>query len=424
VTTAIELQGVGKRFTKYVDTPMLVTAALRFRPRTRRERLWAIRGVDLSVSDGESVGVIGRNGSGKTTLMSLIAGVTAPTEGSVRVWGRVAPLISVGVGFHRELTGRENIYVNGSILGLSRKEIDKLLPHIIEFAGVADFIDTPVKFYSSGMYVRLGFSVAVHSDPDVLVVDEVLAVGDLGYQVKCYERISEIRKRGTSIVMVSHNMAAVRRMCDRVMLVHDGAPRFCGPAEEAISVYHEFLSSSTELHVDDMSGLRFEPGVASIEAIELTGPDGAVTGHFGAGEPISVRIRARAFEDLDDVIVRITVIAPDGTTVYCDSTAGQPLGSVASGEELDVAASFRAQLPSGTYGVVAQLERPDLRTTLAQSPQRSFFVMGRYSVVGLADLEARFDRCDSPLQPAVSDGGPSRTTHGDLDRDLEPRDLV
>src|SRR5579875_711372 len=213
---AVELRGVGKRYTKYVDTPMLVTSALRLRAGHRRDRLWALRGVDLDVEDGESFGVIGRNGSGKSTLMMLVGGITAPTEGSLRVWGRVAPLISVGVGFHRELTGRENIYVNGTVLGLTRRQIDRRLDAIVDFAEVEQFIDTPVKFYSSGMFVRLGFAVAVHADPDVLIVDEVLAVGDLAFQVKCYERMNEIRSRGTTVVMVSHHLGAVRRMCERV----------------------------------------------------------------------------------------------------------------------------------------------------------------------------------------------------------------
>ncbi|MGH9029685.1 MAG: ABC transporter ATP-binding protein, partial [Acidimicrobiales bacterium] len=296
----------------------------------------------------------------------------------------------------------ENIYVNGSILGLSRKQINDRLEEIVDFAGIEDFIDTPVKFYSSGMYVRLGFSVAVHADPDVLVIDEVLAVGDLGYQVKCYDRIAQIRERGATIVMVSHNMAAIRRMCERVMLVHDGVPRFCGAPESAISAYHDLLSSGVEVDIDDSSGLRFEPGVVTIEAVEVRGADGEVTGHLSAGEPVSVVVRARAHEDLDDFIVRMSILGPDGTTVYSDSTAGRPLGFVPGGAEVAVDISFRAQLPSGTYTAVAQIERPDLRTTLAQSQPRSFFVMGRYSVVGLADLEASFDRRQEDPEPVAA----------------------
>ena len=167
----IRLAGVGKRYLKYEDEPMLLTRALRLRHRTRRSQLWAVRDVSFELHPGDSVGVIGRNGSGKSTLLQMLAGVTSPTEGTITVGGRVAPLVSVGVGFHPELTGRENVYVNGTILGLSRAEIDARFDAMVEFSGIEAFIDTPVKFYSSGMYVRLGFAVAVEAIPDVLLVD-------------------------------------------------------------------------------------------------------------------------------------------------------------------------------------------------------------------------------------------------------------
>ncbi|HUC36539.1 MAG TPA: ABC transporter ATP-binding protein [Acidimicrobiales bacterium] len=390
MTTAIELRGVGKRFTKYVDTPMLVTAAARFRPRTRRDKLWAIRGVDLEVEDGESVGIIGRNGSGKSTLMTMIGGITAPTEGSVKVWGRVAPLISVGVGFHKELTGRENVYVNGSILGLTRKQIDSRLEAIIDFAEVEEFIDTPVKFYSSGMYVRLGFSVAVHSEPDVLLVDEVLAVGDIGFQVKCFERMQEVRARGTTIVMVSHNLGAIQRMCERVLFVNDGTPQLVASPDEAISAFHRLMSTSTETVVDAGSGKRMEPGVVRIDDIELIGKGGEPTGAVEASDPIVVRVHAHALQDMDDIVVKLLLFGPDGTVVYGDSTADQSLGSVRADSDITCDAAFRATLPTGTYSAMVHLERPDLRTTLFQSSLLSFFVNGRNTVAGQADLEARF----------------------------------
>ncbi len=394
--TAIELRGVGKRFTKYVDTPMLLTSALRFRPQTRRDKFWAVRGVDLTVADGESIGVIGRNGSGKSTLMSLIAGITAPTEGSVRVWGRVAPLIQVGVGFHRELTGRENIYVNGSILGLTKRQIDGRLEEIIDFAEVDDFIDTPVKFYSSGMFVRLGFSVAVHADPDVLIVDEVLAVGDLAFQVKCYERMNQIRDRGTTVVMVSHHLGLVRRMCERVLLVHNGSPQHLGLPEDTIAAFHEILSSESEIFVDD-SGLRHEPQVVEIESVELLGPDGIPTGHLNAGQPATVRVRARALQTVDDLVVASTLFAGDGTALYADSTAGHPFGAVEAGRDFSWTMAFRSQLPTGSYQISVRVDRPDLRTSLAHHPPVSFFVTGRNTVSGLADLEAAFVRADEDL---------------------------
>jgi len=391
---AVELRGVGKRYTKYVDTPMLVTSALRLRAGHRRDRLWALRGVDLDVEDGESFGVIGRNGSGKSTLMMLVGGITAPTEGSLRVWGRVAPLISVGVGFHRELTGRENIYVNGTVLGLTRRQIDRRLDAIVDFAEVEQFIDTPVKFYSSGMFVRLGFAVAVHADPDVLIVDEVLAVGDLAFQVKCYERMNEIRSRGTTVVMVSHHLGAVRRMCERVLLLHDGRPVHVGPPEESIARFHEVLAQSSEVRVDHDSGLRFDPTAVRIDAVELLAVDGSPTAHVEAGEPLTVRVRGCALRDVDDLVVALTVFAADGTALYADSTAGSHFGPVAGGCAFACTLGFRARLPTGSYQVAARVDAADLRTTLAHFPPKDFFVTGRHTVAGLADLEMQWTRSD------------------------------
>src|SRR5436309_9699332 len=188
---------------------MLLRSLLPF-ARPERSELWALRDVDLTLGQGDVLGVIGRNGAGKTTLLRLLAGVTRPTTGEVEIRGRVAPLISVGVGFHPEMSGRENVYVNGMLLGLTRREVDARLEEIVAFAELEDFIDTPVKFYSSGMFMRLGFSVAVHSDPNILVVDEVLAVGDMAFQAKCLERMRSLQQKGTSIVVVSHSMGTIR----------------------------------------------------------------------------------------------------------------------------------------------------------------------------------------------------------------------
>ncbi len=389
---AIEIRNAGKRYTKYDDTPMLITSALHFRPRTRRNKLWAVRDVDLDIEQGQSLGVIGRNGSGKTTLMSLMAGITAPSEGSVRVWGRVAPLIAVGVGFHRELTGRENIYVNGTMLGLTRAEIDRRLDEIIAFAEIEEFIDTPVKFYSSGMYVRLGFAVAVHSDPSVLLVDEVLAVGDLAFQMKCFEKMANILQAGTTIVVITHNMGGVVRFCQRVLLLHDGRPHFLGEPAQAISRFHELLSEETETQIDHASGSVFEPGFARIEQVELVRTDGRSVTHVTAGEPVAVRMTVQAIRDIEDPVVGLSVLAPDSSPLYVDSSGGEPLGSLAAGESAVFTMSFRAQLPSGTYTVLSWLGRSDLRTVLAQSRSVSFFVDGRSTVGGLADLEARMGR--------------------------------
>src|SRR5262245_59662134 len=190
------------------------------RPRT--EEFWAVRDISFDVSRGETLGIIGHNGAGKSTILKLLSSVTAPTLGEITIAGRLAALIEVGSGFHPELTGLENIYLSGSILGMRRSEITAKLDNIIDFAGVRDFIDTPVKRYSSGMYVRLGFSVAAHLEPDILLLDEVLAVGDASFQAKCLDRIRELQRAGTTIVFISHNLNAVKRLCNRLLLVEHG----------------------------------------------------------------------------------------------------------------------------------------------------------------------------------------------------------
>jgi len=178
------------------------------------ESIWALRDVSFRVGQGDVVGVIGRNGAGKSTLLKILARITEPTSGSAVIRGRVGSLLEVGTGFHQELTGRENIYLNGAILGMRRREIDSSFDEIVAFAGVEKFVDTPVKHYSSGMYLRLAFSVAAHLDPEILLVDEVLAVGDFPFQLKCFERMDQIRQAGTTILVVTHNLNAVRRLCD------------------------------------------------------------------------------------------------------------------------------------------------------------------------------------------------------------------
>jgi len=209
------------------------------RRRERREIFWALRGVNLKVAQGEMVGIIGPNGSGKSTLLRIIAGILHPTKGSVIVRGSVAPLIEIGVGFHPELTGQENIYLNASLYGLTRKEIDRIYDKVVEFSGLEDFIDVPVKNYSTGMYMRLGFAIAIQLDMDILLVDEVLAVGDEAFQRKCLAKMQELKERGKTILFVSHALDLVSRLCDRAYLLIDGRVAMEGVAEEVTGCYNK-----------------------------------------------------------------------------------------------------------------------------------------------------------------------------------------
>jgi len=381
--SAISLEGVGKRFTKYEDTPMLVSRVLQLRNRTRRSSLWALRGASFEVTRGECIGVIGRNGSGKSTLLQMLAGVTAPTEGRVTVRGRVAPLISVGVGFHPELTGRENVYVNATILGLTREEVDARFEEIVEFSEIGDFIDTPVKFYSSGMFVRLGFSVSVLAEPDVLLIDEVLAVGDLAFQMKCFGRMEELRAAGTTIVIVTHNLNAVRRLCERTLVVHQGEIRHDGGTLEALSTYHELIGELDETTSSAPVGGSLQ--TADILDVDLVGEDGQPTRHVDAGERVAVEATVRFRRPVLEPRVSLTISSEGGTHVYGEHwplPSGQPPNPAT---ELKVRIAFQPVLATGSYTVNLGLASGKEDAAPRPAPL-FFFVTGRPLVRGIADL--------------------------------------
>ncbi len=244
--TEIEFRHVSKRFQLAEGRTLREFVPLLFKGGAFSEPFYALRDVSFSIDRGETVGIIGRNGSGKSTALKLIAGVMAPTEGEVRVAGRVSPLIELGAGFHPDLTGRENIHMNASILGMSSREIREQFDSIVQFAELADFIDTPVKRYSSGMYVRLGFAVAVHAQPDVLLVDEVLSVGDAYFQEKCLAKMHEFQRQGTTIVVVSHSLDLVADFCERAIWLDHGKIAAEGPAADAVQRYREMVPHHTE----------------------------------------------------------------------------------------------------------------------------------------------------------------------------------
>lgn len=389
----IQVEKAGKRYVKYEDTPMLVTRVARLHTRTTRAALWAIRDVNFDVHAGEVLGIIGRNGSGKSTLLRMLAGVTSPTEGRVRVRGRVAPLIAVGVGFHRELTGRENVYVNGTILGLSRQEIDRRFDEIVEFSELADFIDTPVKFYSSGMYVRLGFAVSVLSDPDVLLVDEVLAVGDIAFQLKCLDRMAELRDRGTTIVLVSHNLNAVRTLCPRTIVAHDGEVRYDGDTAEAMSVYHDLLGEAREVEEGQSQMPRFDQdfrAAATFDRFELLDSEGRRTRSVAANDLMTFEAALTFTERVESPIVGFNVTSSAGVQVYGETTSWSSGEVYEAGDRVDVSVQLRLMVASGSYTCNVGLADPT-GAVLAAPPQPVLvYVTGRNEVRGVADLGAQF----------------------------------
>jgi ABC-type polysaccharide/polyol phosphate transport system ATPase subunit len=377
----VRLEGVSKRYVKYDDLPLLISR-LKFRAKNKKTFLWALKDVSLDVKAGETVGVIGRNGSGKSTMLRMLAGVTAPTKGTVAVRGRVAPLIAVGVGFHPELTGRENVYVNGTILGLNRKEIDARFDDIVAFAEIEEFIDTPVKFYSSGMFVRLGFSVAVAANPEVLLVDEVLAVGDFAFQQKCFDRMAEIQSQGTIVLVVSHNIAAIRRLCQRVMVLHYGEARFSGSIEDGISVYHELLSPQYAL------GAEGKRPAVELSGLQMLDSNGVRTAHVTAGDDVLFRFEARFLRDVEAATFSVGVRSDAGQLVYSESTYRTGRRRFAEGE----CAVFEARVPmrvtTGSYIVRVSVAWGDDPSERLSALPINFFVSGRAGPRGLADLGA------------------------------------
>jgi lipopolysaccharide transport system ATP-binding protein len=377
---AIVLREVGKRYWKLEEQAMLLKSLLPFR-RPTRTPLWALRGIDFEIGQGETVGLLGRNGAGKTSLLRLLAGVSQPTEGLVRVVGRIAPLISVGVGFNREMSGRENVYLNGMLLGLTREQIEERFDDIIAFAEVEDFVDTPTKFYSSGMFMRLGFSVAIHVDPQVLLVDEVLAVGDLAFQLKCFDRMRQIQSRGTTIVIVSHSMHAIRLLCPRVLVMRQGEIVFDGPVEEAISLHHRLLSADG----------RAEATGQPVEVLdrELVGRSGS-SNYLGIGDSAHYRSRLRFNGAVPSPQVYFVVLTEDGTVAYsCFTPIGQQWRDMAAGEEVQVDVAFQCHLVGGSYrmGLIVT-ETDGVEQLLSDTGGLVVYVSPRLGTSGVAELEA------------------------------------
>lgn len=286
-----------------------------------RREFWALKNVSLDIGSGESVGIVGLNGAGKSTVLKLISRVTIPTSGEIFVRGRVGALIEVGAGFHPELTGRENVHLNGSIMGMSRREVEAKFDSIVEYAGVGDFINTPIKYYSSGMQVRLGFAVAAHIDPHVLLIDEVLAVGDATFQVKCLNTLEEFRERGKTVVLVSHNMGNILQHARTVVWLEHGTIQALGPPEEIVGRYLASVQAET-VHLDDVRVDR----PFRIVQVHMLNRDGVPSTRFESGETCHVRISYECSAMIRDPVVGFTIRDARGYAIG-SVTASVPLGS-------------------------------------------------------------------------------------------------
>jgi ABC-type polysaccharide/polyol phosphate transport system ATPase subunit len=290
----IQVDHAFRRFKVYPRESRRLKDLFVARGRAHAQEVVALRDVSFQVEPGSAVGLVGRNGSGKTTLLRLLSGIIKPTSGGVVVGGRVGSLLELGAGFHPDLSGRENVFLNGSIHGLKRTYVREQLDEIVAFAGLEEFIDLPVRTDAAGMYMRLGFAIAAHIDADVLLLDEVFAVGDEQFQRKCFGKIFEFKQRGGTIVFVSHDASAVERLCDRAILLRAGGVEFDGPTHDAIVRYRQQLAAERDPEERGAGLKEWGSGEARIEDVELTGRDGEERTQFLAGEPLTLRLRVVA----------------------------------------------------------------------------------------------------------------------------------
>jgi lipopolysaccharide transport system ATP-binding protein len=323
--TVIRAEGLGKRYVLggvLHDTLRDAIAARVRHPFKRRlpgsdlpNAFWALRGVSFEIRRGERVGVIGRNGAGKSTLLKIVSRVTEPTEGRLQGKGRVATLLEVGTGFHPELTGRENVFLSGAVLGMKRSEIVRRFDEIVAFSELEQFLDTPVKHYSSGMYVRLGFAVAAHLEPDILIVDEVLAVGDLAFQKKCLGRMSEVAGEGRTVVFVSHNMGAIKALCSRAILIDHGRVKVDSDTDRAISTY---IEDTWPLRADGVvpeSLDRVGTGDALLRRAVIQDRHGQTTDRTYLGEPFRISATYEVKRRIEDAVMEIGISTADGSRI-------------------------------------------------------------------------------------------------------------
>ena len=311
----MQLDAVSKRYVlgQHLNArEALLSAARRLTRRDARtkEVLWSLRDVSFSVADGASLGIIGRNGAGKSTILKILAGITSPTSGMARTRGRVAALLEVGTGMHPELTGRENVFLNGAILGMSRRDIVSRFDRIVDFAGTERFLDTPLKRYSSGMQLRLAFAVAAHLEPDVLIVDEVLAVGDAEFQRKCIGRMAEAEEEGRTVIFVSHDLATLNRLCPRSLWMEAGRVRDSGPTREIV---RQYLASGA---VSSGSSWTGTSGPLTVRDLRVVSADGAASGAFMRDEPLRVQVEFELVEPTPGLDVAFWVTTSSGIRVF------------------------------------------------------------------------------------------------------------
>ena len=312
----VSFQNVSKRFTYSRNQGRGLASALlsglRKHNHQSMDELWALRDISFDVMPGDSVGLIGRNGSGKSTLLKLATRILRPTTGQVKVKGRISALLELGAGFHEELTGRENIFLNGSVLGLSRNEIEAIFDEIVDFSELHDFIDVPVKHYSSGMYMRLGFSVAVHCKPDVLLVDEILAVGDQAFQQKCIDRIFKMKSNGLTIIMVSHHLETLQKLCSRLVWVEQGDLKEHDETSQVVGKYVEYMNSRSNRSETSSRMGTWEAEIIGVRFLDANGDEAE---SFQTGDPMTVELAYDAHQPIREPEIGLSIFRDDGMQI-------------------------------------------------------------------------------------------------------------
>ncbi len=322
--------------------------------------IWALKGVSFTINRGEVVGIIGRNGAGKSTLLKILSRITEPTEGRAEIHGRVGSLLEVGTGFHPELTGRENIYLNGAILGMRKREIDRKFDEIVAFAEIEKFLDTAVKFYSNGMYIRLGFAVAAHLEPEVLVVDEVLAVGDTSFQQKCLDKMGNVAHEGRTVLFVSHNLAAVRQLCEKTMWIDKGQVALFGSTDSTVQAYLSSIEVvNGEFRASQPDRTTTKQHVRLLR-VSVRNHQGAVADVVASDAPVTVELEYEVTSRIENVRVGYRLVAADGTVVYTASdTDPEGMGTLREpGTHVSTCTIPANLLNGGRYYITAACDRP------------------------------------------------------------------
>jgi ABC-type polysaccharide/polyol phosphate transport system ATPase subunit len=344
--------------------PALTGRVFSTSPESDSRAFWALQDVSFDVFQGEAFGIIGHNGAGKSTMLKILSRIIQPTRGSMSVRGRLSALIEIAAGFHKDLTGRENIFLNGTIIGMSRKEIEAKLEAIVEFSGLSEFIDTPVKRYSSGMYARLGFAVSAHVDPEVMIVDEVLSVGDFVFQQKCVARMMEIIKSGATVLFVSHNLRVLTELCDRCLLLDHGKPKAIGPTSEVIGAY---LEGERKARANALEKPVY------ISEVRILGS----RTHFNTGETVRIQVEVVANENLDNVAVVLCLLDEHYYEVLNTSTErlGRAPYKFESGRVLRCTFELTLNLGFGTYHIGVSLHRYNVNKPVdGWTPAETFYV--------------------------------------------------